>query len=169
MHAVDKQISRQGDLEFDTNALLRRTAQLTVGYSGAELANLLNEAAIIAVRREKPEIGMPELELAMEKMKLGLPRPPLTRSEEKRKLAYIEAGRAVLITRLAPALPDVLQVRGNDIRFPTAHITDTGYLRTQTGLFPNTARRTPVLCCASGGATASLCVNRGTAFVPGLA
>jgi len=110
VHAVDKQISRQGDLEFDTNALLRRTAQLTVGYSGAELANLLNEAAIIAVRREKPEIGMPELELAMEKMKLGLPRPPLTRSEEKRKLAYIEAGRAVLITRLAPALPDVLQV-----------------------------------------------------------
>jgi len=43
-------------------------------------------------------------------MKLGLPRPPLSRSEEKKKLAYVEAGRAVLITALAPSLPNVLQV-----------------------------------------------------------
>ena len=63
VHAQDKQLPRGGDEEFDDDALLRRTAQLTVGYSGAELANLLNEAAIIAVRREKPEIGMPELEV----------------------------------------------------------------------------------------------------------
>lgn len=100
-----------GDSEFSDNALLRRTASLTVGYSGAELANLLNEAAIVAVRREKDSIGMAELEIAMEKVKLGLPRPPLPRSAEKRNLAYVEAGRAVLITALNPICPDVLQVR----------------------------------------------------------
>lgn len=119
VHARGKLICRDGDEDYETDALLSRTAELTVGYSGAELANLLNEAAIIAVRREKPEIGMSELEVAMEKMKLGLARPPLEATDEKRKVAYVEAGRAVLITVNSPAVPDVLQVsvqpRGNRV------------------------------------------------------
>lgn len=117
VHGRGKLIPTDGDEEFEDNALLRRTAQLTVGYSGAELANLLNEAAIIAVRRNKEFIGLEELETGMEKMKLGLPRPPLAYSEEKRHLAYVEAGRAVLITAFTPLVPNVLQVsvapRGN--------------------------------------------------------
>lgn len=68
------------------------------------------QAAIIAVRRNKPEIGMEELESGMEKMKLGLPRPPLEASDDKRHLSFVEAGRAVLITAAAPLVPDVLQV-----------------------------------------------------------
>ncbi len=49
MHARDKSISRSGDTRWPEEALLRRTAELTVGYSGAALANLLNEAAILMV------------------------------------------------------------------------------------------------------------------------
>eukprot|EP00238_Polyblepharides_amylifera_P001098 CAMPEP_0196573372 /NCGR_PEP_ID=MMETSP1081-20130531/3272_1 /TAXON_ID=36882 /ORGANISM="Pyramimonas amylifera, Strain CCMP720" /LENGTH=767 /DNA_ID=CAMNT_0041891047 /DNA_START=162 /DNA_END=2465 /DNA_ORIENTATION=- len=109
VHARGKLIPSDGDSEFSEQALLRRTAQLTVGYSGAELANLLNEAAIIAVRRGEDQVGMPELEVAMEKMKMGLPRPPLPLSAEKRKLAYVEAGRAVLLC-ITPEAPNVLQV-----------------------------------------------------------
>lgn len=41
---------------------------LTVGYSGADLANLLNEAGILAVRRNKPLVSMEEIETAMEKI-----------------------------------------------------------------------------------------------------
>ena len=44
-------MSRAGDAVWDSDAVLHRTAELTIGYSGAELANLLNEAAILMVRR----------------------------------------------------------------------------------------------------------------------
>ena len=44
-------MSRAGDAVWDADAVLHRTAELTIGYSGAELANLLNEAAILMVRR----------------------------------------------------------------------------------------------------------------------
>lgn len=54
--------------EFSEDALLRTTAMLTVGYSGADLANLLNEAGILAVRRNKPLVTMEEIETAMEKI-----------------------------------------------------------------------------------------------------
>lgn len=49
VHARDKPIPREGDSAYSEDALLQRTAQLTIGYSGAELANLLNEAAILMV------------------------------------------------------------------------------------------------------------------------
>lgn len=50
MHARGKPISTAGDETWESDALLHRVAELTVGYSGAELANLLNEAAILMVR-----------------------------------------------------------------------------------------------------------------------
>lgn len=54
VHARDKSISRSGDVRWPEEALLRRTAELTVGYSGAALANLLNEAAILMVILSAP-------------------------------------------------------------------------------------------------------------------
>lgn len=50
VHAEGKPVSRAGDAVWDSDALLHRTAELTIGYSGAELANLLNEAAILMAR-----------------------------------------------------------------------------------------------------------------------
>ncbi len=50
VHAEGKSLDRGGNAEYETDALLSRTAALTIGYSGAELENLLNEAAILTVR-----------------------------------------------------------------------------------------------------------------------
>jgi AAA+ lid domain len=50
VHARGKPIPRGGSDEYEDDALLSKVAELTIGYSGAELANLLNEAAILTVR-----------------------------------------------------------------------------------------------------------------------
>lgn len=71
VHAKGKIIPRGKDSvsdEFAEDALLKTTAMLTVGYSGADLANLLNEAGILAVRRNKSDVTMDEVETAMEKI-----------------------------------------------------------------------------------------------------
>lgn len=114
VHAQGKIIPRGPDSvspDFpDGDALLRTTALLTPGYSGADLANLLNEAAILAVRRNKPMVELAEVETAMEKVKVGLPRSPLGDSAPKRQLALVYAARAVLQTDAPHLFPDVLQV-----------------------------------------------------------
>jgi hypothetical protein len=114
VHAAGKTLPRGADSvseEFpEGDALLRTAAMLTEGYSGADLANLLNEAAILSVRRNKPSVELAEIETAMEKLKVGLPRAPLGDSAYKRQLAWVYAGRAVLQTAAAALQPDVLQV-----------------------------------------------------------
>jgi hypothetical protein len=114
VHAAGKIIPRGADSVSEDfpggDALLRTTALLTPGYSGADLANLLNEAAILAVRRNKPVVELAEVETAMEKVKVGLPRAPLPDSASKRQLALVFAARAVLQTDAPHLFPDVLQV-----------------------------------------------------------
>ena len=72
-------------------------ARGTPGYSGAELANLLNEAALLAARKSKKRIGMIELEEARDKVRWGRERRSLAMSEEdKTRTAWHEAGHAIL-------------------------------------------------------------------------
>lgn len=104
VHAKGKQIPRDND-----DALLRQVADLTIGYSGAELANLLNEAAILAVRRSAEQIDLDIVVEAMEKIRLGLPHRPLPDSDAKRRLATIQSGRAVACA-LTPGMPPIEQV-----------------------------------------------------------
>ncbi|KAL3137049.1 hypothetical protein ABBQ32_006634 [Trebouxia sp. C0010 RCD-2024] len=101
VHAANKPIDRSND-----DAVLRRVAELAVGYSGAALANLLNEAAILAVREEVPEISLSLLLTAMDKIRLGLPQRPLEDSPAKRRMATVEVGRAVAIA-LTPGMPPI--------------------------------------------------------------
>src|ERR1700740_2945019 len=69
----------------------------TPGYSGAELANLLNEAALLAASQNKKAVNMPELEEARDKVRWGRERRSLAISEkEKENTAYHEAGHALL-------------------------------------------------------------------------
>ena len=69
----------------------------TPGYSGAELANLLNEAALLAARTGKKSIGRPELEEARDKVRWGRERRSMAMSdEEKRATAWHEAGHALV-------------------------------------------------------------------------
>jgi cell division protease FtsH len=72
-------------------------ARGTPGYSGAELANLLNEAALLAARTNKKGVGQPELEEARDKVRWGRERRSMAMSdEEKRATAWHEAGHALV-------------------------------------------------------------------------
>ncbi len=85
-------------------------ARGTPGFSGAELANLINEAALFAARRGLSEIGMRELEEAKDKILMGAERRSMAMSEsEKRLTAYHEAGHAI-IGRLMPSHDPVYKV-----------------------------------------------------------
>ncbi len=76
---------------------LERIAKGTPGLSGAELSNIVNEAALLAARRNKAVVDMDDLEDAKDKVMLGLERKSMVVTEEERKLtAYHEAGHALV-------------------------------------------------------------------------
>ena len=86
---------------FDKNVKLKNIARRTVGFSGADLENLLNEAALLTVRRNKEAIGMSELDEAYDRVIMG----PAKKSHqftdhEKKVVAYHEAGHAVVGIKL---------------------------------------------------------------------
>src|SRR5882672_3200259 len=78
-------------------AELRRIAQATPGFSGADLANAVNEAALLAARRHANEISQKDLEDAVEKVVAGPERKSRRlKDEEKRRVAYHEVGHALV-------------------------------------------------------------------------
>ncbi len=85
---------------------LASLARGTPGFVGADLENMVNEAAILAARRNKKSIGQPELEEAIERVVLGPERKSrLISQEEKRIIAYHEAGHAVVANAIPEADP----------------------------------------------------------------
>ena len=77
---------------------IRLIARGTPGFSGADLANLVNEAALLAARKGKINVGMIELEQAKDKVMMGAERRSMVMTEEeKRKTAYHEAGHALVM------------------------------------------------------------------------
>ena len=89
VHARKKRLSDDVDLKI--------IAKNTSGFSGADLENVLNEAALLAARRNLNEIGMKEIEDAMVKVTMGPEKKTRVRSEKENKLvAYHEAGHAVV-------------------------------------------------------------------------
>lgn len=81
---------------FSKDVNIGRLAQRTVGFSGADLENMLNEAAILAARQGKKEIAAADLEESATKVELGPERKRLQSEEERRMSAYHEAGHAVV-------------------------------------------------------------------------
>ena len=89
VHARNKHISS----EVDFDALARRT----VGFSGADIENILNEAAILAVRANKPEIGMDEIDEAIDRRIAGPAKKSKSMSKHEREVvAFHEAGHAII-------------------------------------------------------------------------
>ncbi len=98
VHAKNVKLSPDVDLSL--------IARGTPGYSGAELANLLNEAALLAARTNKKGVGQPELEEARDKVRWGRERRSMAMSdEEKRATAWHEAGHALVNVLLKHAHP----------------------------------------------------------------
>jgi cell division protease FtsH len=89
VHAKNVKLSPEADLSI--------IARGTPGYSGAELANLLNEAALLAARLNKKSVGMEELEEARDKVRWGRERRSLAMTDEEKKCtAWHEAGHALV-------------------------------------------------------------------------
>ena len=98
VHAKGKPIAKDADLDI----LARRTP----GFTGADLANLVNEAALLAARRDKHQIGMTELEEAIERVMAGPERKShIMSDEEKRLTAYHEGGHTLVGMMLEHADP----------------------------------------------------------------
>lgn len=91
---------------IEKEVVFRTLAARTPGFSGADLANLVNEAAILATRRNKKTIGMPELTESIEKVILGPERRSrVINKDEKKIVAYHEGGHALVGTSLPHADP----------------------------------------------------------------
>ncbi|MFC1991887.1 ATP-dependent zinc metalloprotease FtsH [Chloroflexota bacterium] len=102
VHSKDKPMDKTVDLEV--------LAKQTVGFSGADLANLVNEAAILAARRDKKAVEMMELEESIDKVLLGPERKSHRMSpKEKEITAYHEAGHA-LVANVLPSIEPVRKI-----------------------------------------------------------
>jgi len=98
VHSKGKPLEDSVDLET--------IARQTVGFSGADLANLINEAAILAARRDKKSIGLDELEESVDRVIAGPEkRSRVINAKEKEMIAYHEAGHALVARRLPDADP----------------------------------------------------------------
>ena len=106
--AILKVHSRNKKLAKDVR--LEDIAKITPGFVGADLANLLNEAAILAARRASDTIKMSDLDEAVDKIGMGLgQKGKIIKPEEKKLLAYHEAGHAIM-TELTPGADPVHKV-----------------------------------------------------------
>ena len=102
VHSRKKKIGEDVDLKV--------IAKNTAGFAGADLENVLNEAALLAARRNKKEIEMAEIEDAMVKVTMGPEKKSRVRSEKENKLvAFHEAGHAV-VSRFLPTQDNVHQI-----------------------------------------------------------
>ncbi|MEV5534188.1 ATP-dependent zinc metalloprotease FtsH [Streptomyces prunicolor] len=86
--------TREIPLAKDVN--LAQVARTTPGMTGAALANLANEAALLAVKRKQDQVTQSDLSEALEKVQLGAERPLVMPEEERRRTAYHESGHALL-------------------------------------------------------------------------
>jgi cell division protease FtsH len=126
VHARNKKIAEGVSME----AIARRTP----GFSGAELANLLNEAAILTARRRKEAITMSDVEDAIDRLTIGLSLTPLLDSNRKKMTAYHEVGHALLTTLLPNAdnlnkvtiIPRSGGVEGFTQSLPNEDVLDSG-------------------------------------------
>ena len=95
---------------FEADVDFRKIAETTVGFTGADLANLLNEAALLAARRGKHLISRADISESAIKIMVGTPKKSMVIKEnEKRKTAYHEAGHAIL-SHVLPSLDPVRRV-----------------------------------------------------------
>jgi len=128
IHTRDKKVSPE--------VKLREIAERTPGFSGADLANLVNEAAILAARDNKKFISQQELVSSIEKVMLGPERKSRVFTDKDKKItAYHEAGHA-LVSLLLPGASELKKVsiipRGQAAGYTMKMPTEERYLKTRT-------------------------------------
>ena len=116
---------------------LGRVARQTAGLTGADLANLCNEAAILAGRSEAQYVRQADFDAAMERIVAGLQQRRVVSEKEKRVLAFHEAGHAVmsyLVGDLLPAQKATIVSRGEALGYTLNMPTEDRYLHTREEL-----------------------------------
>jgi cell division protease FtsH len=88
---------------------LKVVAARTAGFAGADLANLVNEAALLAARGDKPEVGMRDFEAAIDRLIAGLEKKRVMSTKEREIVAYHESGHAIVASVL-PGLDPVHKI-----------------------------------------------------------
>jgi cell division protease FtsH len=121
---------------LDKNVTIEELARQSPGFSGADLANLVNEAAILAARRNRKTIGMPEFEEALERIVAGPERKSRVISDaEKLIIAFHEGGHAV-VQRILPKCDPVNKVtiisRGMALGYTMALPQEDRYLQSKS-------------------------------------
>ncbi|HLD11593.1 MAG TPA: ATP-dependent zinc metalloprotease FtsH, partial [Patescibacteria group bacterium] len=122
---------------FSEHVDLDKIARRTVGFSGADLANMLNEAAILAARQNKKQIDADDLEEAATKIKLGPEKKRMQSDQDKKMTAYHEGGHA-LVSHLLPHMDPVHRIsivsRGLSLGFTMIPPAIDRYNETKTRL-----------------------------------
>ncbi len=97
------------EMPLGEDADLERIARITPGFSGADLANIANEASLLAVRKNRDNLTMEDFDLAIERVIAGLQRKVPLRKELREKVAFHEGGHA-LVAQLLPCTDPVHKV-----------------------------------------------------------
>ena len=133
-----------GKIKLDPTFDLERAARMTPGFSGADLANVMNEAALLAARRNAEAIQMVDFEAAIERVVAGLEKKTRVMNEQERtEVAYHESGHA-LIAGLVPHADPVAKIsivpRGRGaLGFTMQMPTEDRYLLTMDELYDRIA------------------------------
>lgn len=98
-----------GKIRLSSRVDLVALAARTIGLSGADLANLCNEAALTAARNDHAEVEGPDFESALDRIRIGAAQPALTDAEERKIVAFHEAGHA-LVAWLTPDADPVQKI-----------------------------------------------------------
>jgi cell division protease FtsH len=88
------------NVKLDDAVVLKEVASITSGFVGADLANLVNEAALLAARRDKPAVEMKDFNEAIDRIIAGLEKKRVMSDKERRIVAFHEAGHAIVATVL---------------------------------------------------------------------
>jgi cell division protease FtsH len=133
VHTKGKPLARDVDLTY--------LARSTPGFSGADIANMVNEAALLAARRDKKQIGIEEFQESIERVVAGPERRSrIISDKEKRILAYHEAGHA-LVSKLLPNADPVRKVtilpRGMALGYTMQVPVEDHYITSKSELIDN--------------------------------
>ena len=122
---------------------LDKLAQLTVGFTGADLANLLNESALLTARRRKKQIGMDEIEESMERVIAGPQRKGRVMTDvERTTIAYHESGHALvghILEHSDPVHKISIIARGQALGYTMQLPTEDHFLKTKNEMLDELA------------------------------
>ncbi len=128
------------EIKYESAIDKARLARMTVGHSPADIANLIRESALITVRNKKEQVGMKEISEALDRVEMGIKHKVIFSEEERKKVAYHEAGHAIATYFLQP-FKDVFKIsiaaRGGALGMVVPHPREELHVHTREELLGN--------------------------------